>query len=337
MNDNNNIENNVVPNINNELVDSPGPQVAPVMNKEENISVVTPLDQLSTEPVQVAKLPTDLTQVPVEPIVATNEEQTPVVTPVVANSIEQQVQFPPPIDIAPIETQQVENNVNAIPTETETQTSAVETPPSISDDEPILEYSSSVNNNKKIIIAVLLIAVVIGAWYFLSGSSDSKGDCTEYLTFEGYMEMNGVLAVGNGDTQYIFEKNFDNEFIKKALDFDNIQFKICYTSPKSEVNFHVGETTKSKQATSIEFYDNESKKTIKAKNIGDLLVELGICSSKREDIEIELKSGKQVVADLELTNKNLKDQLQENQSYTFDFDVTEDPFDGFKYTITNFK
>ncbi len=333
MNDNNNIENNVVPNINNNpAVDSPIPQFAPVANAEGNVGVVTALNQPSQEPPQVTTLPAEPAQVPAQPLVG--------------NEIPQQAPVQAPVNVTPQEIPQVENNINPLPVN---QTSEVgQTPNLPSEDEPIVEFGSSVKSSKKIMLFILLIVVGVGVWYYFneSGGGGGKEECTQNLKFEASMETNGTLAIGNGDTQYLFDSSQDTNFIKQAISIDDIEYKICYTGSK-DVNFHVASTTKSKQAKSIEFYDPETKQKINAKDMNTLLTEMGyhgygyhteeakVVSIDYFSIEIELKSGKVVEADL--SDNSLRSQLQEGQTYTFEFDVQEDTLDGFKYVINFIK
>lgn len=231
-------------------------------------------------------------------------------------------------------------------------------------------------SNMPIIIIVIVVLAVAGYFIYnkmsngsdgstSSQSSSSKGsNCIEDVHFEGSMSMDGVTGIAVGDTQYVFDTSFDADFISSLSNFDDIKINLCYSNKKPSTNFQVGSTTKSKTVESIELFDKNTNKKLNATNTKDLLKELGYHSFGKHteeatlisisssssfgfsggesyesyDTEIEFANGRKVNAEYKVfkgqTDKSK--QLQQGQKYTFDFEVEEDTFDVFSYTITDF-
>jgi hypothetical protein len=226
------------------------------------------------------------------------------------------------------------------------------------------------SNNLPMIIGIVVVLAVICVVVFVikpfskddNSGSGGGSNCVEKIKSEGYMGFNGQSAIASGNTQYVFDKSFDSDLIETVMEFDDLAFNICYTEKgASSVNFHVGETTKTRMVVSYEIYDTVNNKTLKPTDKTTLLKELGYHTYgkhteeatvikldsdagygfgyKYYNIELEFANGRKVEAEYKLTDgqKDNYELLKENQKYTFDFEVTEDTFDPIVYTIIDFK
>lgn len=231
-----------------------------------------------------------------------------------------------------------------------------------------------------IIVGVVIVALLVGGYFLFNkptssngggesngGASSSLGkNCTKISEIEGNGSFDDISYIETGDTQYFFDGIVDGEILAIAFDFVEVEATICYKElDNSKVEFHAGETTKTRQVESIEFYDTSNNKKISANNKKEFLKELGYHSAgkytekakvvDKEDypgsgyadgksytfynIYIELSSGKKVstLYNVYEGQENKFSKIQKGETYTFDFEVKEDLFDVMEYTITDIK
>lgn len=132
---------------------------------------------------------------------------------------------------------------------------------------------NNIKSNTLIIVGVILILVSLG-YYRYTGLS--KKICIDNFKSEITTTFNNQMVISSGDTQYIFDSRFDPGFISKAINFDNLKIKICYTNaPATKLKFQLGESTKTKMVDNFELYEKTNNKKINATNINELLKELG--------------------------------------------------------------
>ena len=244
------------------------------------------------------------------------------------------------------------------------------------EDDYITQYLYEQELRKKRIIIIIVIILMLGLLgyfgynkFFANKSNNSvgKSNCIDDFKVEGKMLFDNVLGIKSGDIQYIFDSKYDVNFISKAVDFsDDINFKVCYTNVKNlSVDFQIGDTKSSKEATSIELYDKTSGKKITATNIDKLLNELNYHSYGEHteegtvvkvdsypnykyisnksylnyDLEIEFSNGKKVEAIYRVVSEKESKiaELEEGKKYMFDFTVQSDRFNPIEYIITDFK
>jgi hypothetical protein len=209
------------------------------------------------------------------------------------------------------------------------------------------------NKNVKIalILAVIGVAFIIGYFVYtkLFNNPSESSNCINDVQIDIRMMSDNKLVVGVGDTQYIFDD--DGEYLYKALSMDEVTLNICATNYGSSINFHVGETTKSKLVQKYELYNKNNKNKITATNFNELLKELGYHAYGAYteevkfigydgyysyEVELELSSGKKVTAECSnsFPTEKLK-ELEKNKNYTFVFEVKEDTFNPIKYVLND--
>ena len=214
-------------------------------------------------------------------------------------------------------------------------------------------HPSTKNKNAKIALILAAIGVVFIIGYFvytkLFNNPSESSNCINDVQIDIRMMSDNKLVVGVGDTQYIFDN--DGEYLYKALSMDEVTLNICATNYGSSINFHVGETTKSKLVQKYELYNKNNKNKITATNFNELLKELGyhaygVYTEEVKfigydgyysyEVELELSSGKKVTAECSnsFPTEKLK-ELEKNKNYTFVFEVKEDTFNPIKYVLND--
>ena len=232
------------------------------------------------------------------------------------------------------------------------------------EEKPILENEPK-KKKSSIIIPVIIVLAVVGFVIFTDLNSQA-GNCINDIIYDGSISSDNMIAIGYGDTQYVFDSSFDTELIEMVMHLEDISMNICYKNVKGQrIDFHVGNTTKSKMVDSFELYDRTNNKKINAKTTDDFLKELGYhsygkhsdqakvietskyptgsfsggVSYKKYGIVLEFTNGKKVEAIYKVQYghaDNFK-KLEEGKTYTFDFVVEKDTFEPIVYTITDFK
>ncbi len=221
--------------------------------------------------------------------------------------------------------------------------------------------------NKKNVITIVLVVILlfsVGFFIFDELKSSSSSSCIEDVKFEGAMMMDDVLGLELGNTQYIFDSKFNNDFIMDFYTFEEIKINMCYSNKEVSADFQVGSTTLSKKVKSIEFYDRNNNKKLNSTNTNDLLKELGYhpYGTYQEEVtlvdisdspmigisddesymvyktEIEFANGKKVKANYKVTNEqqDKSTQLLKGKKYTISFISEKGIGEPISYTITDF-
>lgn len=247
-----------------------------------------------------------------------------------------------------------------------------------------LPIQNKKSNKLIIIIIVALVLVVIGAiiYFVLSKPSNNKSsnnnssndsgvnmknkdNCIENFEADASTRSNDDFIISKGDTQYIFATSPNNKFINVALKFEEVSLNICFSNTNESKDFTVGSATKSKKIDVYELRNKTTGNKIKAKNLDDLIKELGYhpYGKHTEEVEIldintyptygsegnqtysgypikiKLASGKEIEAKYIVykNQENKIETLEKNKKYTIDFETKEGFMEPIDYLISDFK